>query len=585
MSNSFRIRNHSHLIKEKVTKQLAAIRHNYMHGRIGSEVEYKYLLRLALRDIYASIGKPSMRVRPATGLPVSKAYNDTMREVHEDLSSVFAEADMLSQALHHSFEQMEIDRQALNNRLKHVEDRLRISFALQQPVDKTYFRDSFINQDFCDFEMVDGERASVNPREAALTLSKTDSDEFKDDVRVTILNSSNGFPGNTHQVRAVGGILKFAGEENAHLDLNNMIDGNTDTWFEYEIYDISDAARQETSGYGFEYDEGISWLRQDDQPLRLDLQIELTEAKTLNWLSLVPFIPADKGATPPLITKLVIDDGKGNRQVINSGVETFGDEKIYMFSRQKCKFIHISLEQPTGYETWLGHIYFKEIQGEQLSFFEVAQHEGKRIDGPSPSVELLGLKYDPNTKSANQPVMRGQYQPPSQMAIVNGLFTPPQTASNVQANIEALSAWRYHIGLKDITSANYRFAVESTYISHPFRCIHPISEIELIVNEHTPVEFGDGAWVKYFISVDDGQSWSRITPLHNKEPDATYKYLINAGIPSEIRQANTGYIETLEPVREVRIKIEMVRPTDIVDAEYYSPIVKEYTLAITELKE
>lgn len=580
MTSPLQIANKSKLIEEKSNLLLSDLMKQYQQGEIKTVTELQYRLYIALEDLYTQIGKPTMQKRLAWGPPMSDDYNRTIIEVYNDIQTLFSETDGMGKAIHESFDQVELERQIMNWQMNDIEDRLKdIDLKMKQNRGEVIFRDSFLDSKNFDKDMVQLDPATVNASEGVLSLTKIDAEEFREGVTVRILEG-NGFVGNTHQVRGVDGTYKFFGEDNLHFDLIAMVDGNSDTWFEYETFNISDEVESLTNGYGFEYKEGMKWVKEDRGVMRLYFEIELPIAQTINWLSIAPFLPSDKGASPAIIRSMVIHDGKGAANEVSSGYDVMQEDKVFIFPRQKCKRIRIKLEQPSAYETQIGHFFFKELEAKTVNFMaKDKEQKGRRIDGPKPSVENLFYKYNSTTKSLYQPERTENGLSPSDSENVKeALFGTPTVKGQVQAGLEAVSAKRYVIGVRDVNISSYRFAEESEYISKAFESSNEIRSIQLDASHLIPKQFGEGEWIRYFISIDDGRNWKEISPKGSSKSGSKVQYIINGNVPIEGRFDNYGYIDTLQPVSSVRLKIVLSRPIDLTDSDYYTPIVHDYKL-------
>lgn len=587
MSNLLRIQNKSKLIETKSKQVLLKIKEQYDRGEIHTEVEYLYKMYQALQSMFNAIDQPTMKVRLAAGPPSSTDYNNMLSETYADLQLLFTETNEVGLALQQSFHQIEIDRQSLNNRLKKIEDNLTEiqAKASQNPQEITY-RDSFIGQQYFDRDMINESAANLSTQEGILTLKPISSENYLTGATLRILEG-NGLPGNTHQVRSVGGVIQFAGEDNLHLNLAEILDGNADTWFEYEIFEVPNVEIERCAGIGFEHHEGVKWILEGQHSLRIVFEIELPFMKTINWFSLNPFIPSDKGARPAMIKSVKIYDGKGKVTEVANKDELFSEEKVFMFSPEKCKRIVVSLEQETAYETTIGHLFYKQLEESNTNFLDRNQEKsGKRIPGIYPSIENLGMKYD----AANQTVIQPSAAEGSTLSETErrkqNLFLLPETTDRVQVGFDQLSGWRYVIGLRDAGVSNYRFESISEYVSINFTSESPLYGVSLSVNATIPKEFEDGTWLQYYISIDDGQNWHSIVPRGTITQGSSAKtmYLFNSNTPPEGRIPYFGYVDQLESVHQIRLKILLSRPSSILGqaAEYYTPILHEYKLhAIT----
>jgi len=154
---------------------------------------------------------------------------------------------------------------------------------------------------------------------------------------------------------------------------------------------------------------------------------------------------------------------------------------------------------------------------------------------------------------------------------------------------------RFAIGIRDIGIYSYSFAETSEVVSQPFNSPKPISKLSLTVDEYIPKIFytsagNDGTendWIKYYISVNNAASWTRISPTNHTEtlsaggiyplPEVIN---INSDISVDERDNPLAYIDTTEPVYQARFKAVLTRPTNIADSESYSPLLSSYALKI-----
>jgi hypothetical protein len=154
---------------------------------------------------------------------------------------------------------------------------------------------------------------------------------------------------------------------------------------------------------------------------------------------------------------------------------------------------------------------------------------------------------------------------------------------------------RFAIGIRDINIFSYKFAEVSELVSTLFSSPKPISKIALQVDETIPKIFyedpsrinTENDWIKYYISVDNGTSWNRISPMSHRttfteDGKNTVPEIINinSDIPVAERKNPLAYIDLVESVYSVRFKAALSRPTDIEDAESYTPVLSKYALQI-----
>lgn len=190
-------------------------------------------------------------------------------------------------------------------------------------------------------------------------------------------------------------------------------------------------------------------------------------------------------------------------------------------------------------------------------------------------------------------------------AIFGGLFSSKTTTSTTAGPQTISRQWtvtkndkaRFVIGIRDIDIFSYIFSERSEIVSKPYVIPKPISKISLTVDEQIPKIFYSGShsgtendWIKYYVSVDDGVSWTRISPMQHRYTVAEdgLNFVpqiinVNSGITSEDRDNPLAYIDTSAPVYAVRFRAVLSRPVDITDAESYTPVLSSYSLQVYPL--
>jgi hypothetical protein len=150
---------------------------------------------------------------------------------------------------------------------------------------------------------------------------------------------------------------------------------------------------------------------------------------------------------------------------------------------------------------------------------------------------------------------------------------------------------RYAIGIRDIGLWQYRFDEASELVSVPFTAPLPIRSISLEVDEVIPTQFnrdrGIESWIDYFVGVGDSEEWLPLAPLTsrvvrtlegNRIPSVIH---VNSGIPASERAPGDGYVDLDRDVTTVRFRAVLHRPTDIEEAESFTPSLKSYRLLLT----
>ena len=187
-------------------------------------------------------------------------------------------------------------------------------------------------------------------------------------------------------------------------------------------------------------------------------------------------------------------------------------------------------------------------------------------------------------------------------AIFPGLFSSssqtstsvgPQTISR-QWTVTKNDVSRFAVGIRDIGIYSYSFSESSEFVSKPYISPAPIYKMSVTVDEQIPkifytggVTYKENNWIKYYVSVDDGVSWYRISPMNHRDTPSDdgvnmvpHIINVNSDVSKEDRDNPLAYIDNGSPSYSARFKAVLSRPTDIKDAESYTPTLSSYSLQI-----
>lgn len=600
MGNLLQYTNKSTTINNKLAALLAQITYDYNNGRIRTETEYYYRIKNMLKDFQASLTRPTFTFRPAVSTPMSDEYNAMIAESYNDMDYIIKDCEALSKLVSQSFTDAELSRTMMANELAYLTKKITAigeSVARNQPIGTVVFTELF-----SDFEYVGNPKSMVachvNVQDTILTLQRdgTASHSIKS---IEIDNEvSNGFPGNTHCVDTLNSELHFIGQDGLHIDVSHMMDNRNDTWFEFELFTIPDEVRRQCNSYGFEYDEGISWVNNKDI-LRLKLIVYPSSADDCSWISINPYLSDVKGSKNAILEYCDVITVSNNVYRVATN-RAFDDMLVLPFPPQKVQRIEMVFAQPARYLTKIGHFYYTSADTESMSIFQEYDYSDQfaRVDGQKAPVSLLGCKYDPTTKWVTYPNSDTDY--PDGNYIKDGLFKMPPSTIDKKSSREMVDAYRYMIGIREIKVTSCSFARYGEYVSVPFKTDEVITSVVLESKEYIP---GDNAEnIRYFISLNGGITWHKIYPIH-RAYGGIYKYYINndtienmlAGETKDRRSKNLSVVG--EP-KSIQLKIEMNRPDVIQDvkgqwvknekyydpngtAPYSTPIVYEYRLKLT----
>lgn len=580
MANLLQMINKTEIINKKaeaiVNQTIVDIKHN----KIASRTQMLHAIYKSVKRLYESIGKPNMVLRNADVFPESSDYNNTMSEIKSDIEVINTECKTLEKVLEDAYNQIEIDRITISNLIDSMAKKYEKAVTRLDNINASdLFIDSFITLKYFDKDACVKEPVAVNTTYKHISLAVETYENVNEKASIEVLDGSNGFLGNTHQVNLIDNEIKFVGDQGLKMQLSNILDENSETWLEYEIYKVSEEDKIRCLNLGFNYDEGLKWIT-DDDVLFLKLKISFKEPQLINTITMSPFIVSDKDAAPSVIEQITISDGKGNIRNILGSTEEFSSSKTYTCSKQYCKTVVFTFSQKLSHKTTIGHMYFKEVGSNNIDYFKKKEDNNSfRVEGQMPSVQNVGLLYDDRQKRYIQPSASYGETIKEEQIIKNNLFNTPTDTDDKISYIESFEANRMMIGIRDLSFSIYTYKSESEYVSVNYTSKKPIESVTITADEYIPDSFDTNKdWVRYYISVNDGAEWHPIIPIGLYKQVGYSRYLINSGVSKEFRSSDIGYIETANEVHNIKVKIEMDRPTDTQDIEYFSPIVYEYKL-------
>lgn len=582
MANLLQYTDKSKTIDNKLNSLLSQINYDYKNGNIRTETEYYYRIKNMLTDFYKSLTKPSFIYRPAVSTPISSEYNAMIQESYNDMEYIIKDCEALNVLVSQSFIDAELSRDMLTNEVAYLSKKISSigdSIAANQPDGTVIYTESFTDLETVGNEN-DEKRCYVNTSDGILTLRPGFMKKILID-EVTIDNEfSNGFPGNSHCVDTLNNSMHFIGQEGLNNNPAHIIDSNSDTWFEYELFQIDDSVRQATNSYGFEFDEGISWIS-DDDVLRLKVIFNISNTNQCSWISLNPYMPNIKGVKNCILESCEVISTNNNVYKI-AGSKVFDKNLIFPFPAHTIKQVRLTFAQPSKYLTKVGHFYYTAANTSDMSIFQNYDYTDifARVDGKKPSISLLGCKYNPQTQWITYPTNNTEFVDGSYAK--DKLFSLPESTISTKANQEIIDAYRYMIGIRNVSLVSYEFIEYGEYVSTIYATDEIITSISLEADEYIPGKNPD--ILRYYISVNGGLNWHRIYPRH-RAYDGIYKYYVNNDtienmLASDNSIKKSKNLSVIGECKSVQLKIEMERPV-IDNCLYSTPIVYQYKLKLT----
>lgn len=582
MGNLLQYTDKSKTIDNKLNSLLNQINYDYQNGNIRTETEYYYRVKNMLTEFYESLTKPTFKFRPAVSTPMSDEYNAMIRESYSDMEYIIKDCEALSELVSQSFIDAELGRIMMQNELSYLSKKIAAigeSIAKNQPEGTIVFTELFNDYEFTGNVQADN-ACYVNTNDGILTL-KRDASAGVDIAKLEIDNEvSNGFPGNTHCVDTLNSELHFVGQNGLHMNLNAITDSMKDSWFEFELFSITDEVRRACNSLGFEYDEGVSWIN-NEEVLRLKIIAHFPAEQVCSWISITPYLSDIKGVKNCILEKCEVFTASNNVYRVANNV-VFDEVLVFPFPPQAINRVEFTFVQPSKYLTKVGHFYYTSADTSNMSIFQDYDYSDifARVDGPKASIGLLGVKYDPTTKWIQYPDSSTEL--PEAQYTKDGLFTLPPSTIERKSCQEMIDAYRYMIGIRGISITSAVFAKTGEYISKAFTTDDVITSICLETSEYIPGN--DAEILRYYISLDGGITWHKIYPMH-RAYQGIYKYYVNNDsienlLTTDAAQKKSKNLSIVGEPKKIQLKIEMDRP-DVDNEQYASPIVYQYKLKLT----
>ena len=582
MGNLLQYTDKSKTIDNKLALILSEIQHDYENGKIRKETEYYYRIKTMITDFYNSLNKPSFEFRPAVFAPISDDYNAMITEAYGDMQYIINDCQSLSSNIKQSFTDAELNRTMMTNEINYLTQQVNNiieNITLNQSSGVVIFTELFNDKTIMG-NTKDDKSCVIHTNEGILTLSYYNSSKIEITNVEIDETVSNGFPGNTHCVDTLNKDLHFIGQDGLHNKIKAIHDNNLDTWFEYELFSIPDSVRQECNNYGFSYAEGVSWV--SDGPLKLKLIIYTNSSDTCSWISLKPYLSDIKGIENCIIEKCDIITSDNNvYQVMNN--TAFDDTKILMFPAKPVQRIELTLIQNSWYNTKVGHYYYSKVNTKSMSIFQDYDTTDiySRVEGEQPSVNLLGVKYNPSTQWIEYGNSNTEY--PTDTYVKDKLFTLPSSTIELKAGQEIIDAYRYMIGIRNIYVKSYNFSEYGEYISNKYTTEECITAISLEAQEYIPGD--DPNILKYYLTFDGGVNWHQIYPMH-RAYEGIYRYTINTDTIANLMTTDNSKIKKSKNLNllldaySFQLKITMERPKNVPNPENSTPVVYQYKLIV-----
>lgn len=467
-SNKYLIEDKSTLLKNKLTRLSSELASGNSQFETQEQV-ISEVIRI-IESFYKEIDHPIFTPTSIQegDLPDADLYNKIWNQILDDLSIVFSELENLESLTLNNFNFVATETSRLLARLKNVSSSLGdyILYSTNPTRDAFYFKDSFNDLSRIDSNslLLNKPQCYVDQDQGIVTLPIDVSKEsiIKTNIDPVLNNSSNGTVGNNQQIGA-----SYNGDPKV------ILDNNPDTWFEYE--------------------KVVGPKDKSEDPLILDITINLGTEQVVNYIRINPNNFGTK-------TSIIIDR-----------IETSLDGKVYL---------NVKDDIP------IGDFLTKDEENVFILAPSTSKYAGQGIYTFTPRL----AKY------------------------VHFVFKQTEGYSIKTPTGDKL---RYAIGLRDIDIRGIQYLPEGEIISKEYSFVgdEEIRKVALDANQN-PTEESLLASIKYFLSPDNGQTWTEIRPKSFEgfaNEESTVREIV------DFNGSDENTINTNLPVTSLRLKAELVR--------------------------
>lgn len=346
-SNKYLIADKSQLLKTKLEKIATKLQSSLGSQTLQTKEEYLLESIKALQEFYQDLNEPSLTENDIKAiheddLPNPEIFNQVWGKVIDDLIVIFTELENIENLTLSNFNFITTEANRLTARLKKVSSLLGdyILYTDNPSKDALFFKDSFNDLSKIDSQsaLLNRDECEINQTEGIITLPVDKVQDSTIRIRETpLINpNSNGSIGNNQELGA-----KY------HGTISDILDGNPDSWFEYERVITVDS--------------------EDLEPLVLDLTLNLGEEQVINFIRINPnnfgtktvikIASIDTSLDGTVYTSIkddipigdFITEDEENVFTLAPSTSKFAGQGLYTFTPRKVKYIRLVLQQSEPY--------------------------------------------------------------------------------------------------------------------------------------------------------------------------------------------------------------------------------------------
>lgn len=615
------------LFHGQAVKMLEDLRDAYQTG-IGTVDELVTSLREILTNFETSVGTPMMDFEPVVHgePPLSSKVNRLWDALMRDINILSQQADIsrASVLMTHSMITTEL-LQAQNSNAR-LANKLKTLQLYSKSVDSSIvtFGDRFRDTEFIDIPFASADQPMFMGEGHVVIGQAGDYKELGTSASIRILDTSNGFAGNLHEVSGslrdvstyqtesryvavaadndhpFGSFLAikdeiirepiFKAETNAHRSLTGVLDTNSDTWFEYEQCFIDEKTKLSPANkFGFTYrrpmtnsaDDKTSWDFVDwasgppDGVLKLDVEIDLSTVQNVNYITYKPYNLENNTNYPVKVVE----------------VQTSVDRTTWDPVRPRSVVIGptSNLQTASAAEQNVVSDGIWAFASRAMRYVRVSIEQAHSVDAQLG--HLFYLKDRAITTGENEATktvwVQERVEGPIPFENNPTAFYDPAVRRvaeegsgtvNLVQRREVFSGRRWAIGVRDISIQQFNHNLQSTFVSKRLRVGGVVDRVVLDADVSIPPEYPQNvAWVQFYLSPDDGLTWFAISRVQDEYLGIPEVVAFNDPLPAEMQEPGVGYYNTMTPVNMLRLKVVLQRPANLPST---SPILHSYELKV-----
>jgi hypothetical protein len=340
MLNTLLNRKQSEIAKTQLLDLLSQVDNAVQDGTIVAIEQINAAVQAAISKACKDIYAPIFEINKATvgTTPDPDRYNAVFEQLVSDITTVFSELKYTGDIVVANFNRLVDEEKSILARTKKLYNQLQDLelFSSTAASRALYVSDDFIDFDNLDFDerFRENEMCFVDVDQGLVTLPYVAATSAIIVSDVKINDISNGAVGNNQQLDVA-----------RHGDINEILDSNPDTWFEYENVHV--VATEEPLVLSLT-------LTLSDEYVINHVRVNPNNFGTSNWVKILSLETSTDDRTYTSIKDNLPVEGfvqiiDEDEFILSPATSKFAGQGIYTFTPRKAKFVRIVLEQRQGY--------------------------------------------------------------------------------------------------------------------------------------------------------------------------------------------------------------------------------------------